>query len=88
VDRGALQSIAKHRTKVWLYFDPDNDLVGFGSLGTTKWPNFPERVSIIPQIGIQSRYHGQPTGAGETKYSHQILDDLCIVSDEVRQLGS
>jgi len=74
---GAIQSIADRGTQVFLYFDEDSDqLVGFGSLGETKWPNFPDRVTLIPQLAIQLAFHGQPQGIGETKFSHQLLDDL------------
>lgn len=74
---GALKSIATRGTKVWLYFDLETDqLVGFGSLGQTTWPSYTEPVSIIPQIAIQTAFQGQPAGAGETKFSHQMLDDL------------
>jgi ribosomal protein S18 acetylase RimI-like enzyme len=72
---GALKSMTRG-TSVWLYYDPDDALVGFGSLGTTRWPNFGGGVAIIPQIGIDGAFHGQPRGHGETKYSHQIMDDL------------
>lgn len=75
-ERGALQSKVKHGTRVWLYFDPEGALVGFGSLGLTQWPEFPKKVSIIPQLAIQQTFRGQPTGEDEVKYSHQILDDL------------
>lgn len=73
---GALKSMADRGNRVWLYFDPNDALVGFGSLGTTRWPKFNEPVSLIPQVAIQSRFQGQPTGEGEIRYSHQIMDDL------------
>lgn len=77
-EHGALKAIATRGTRVWLYFDLESDeLVGFGSLGTTLWPNYaPDRVSVIPQLAIQRQFCGQPKGVGEKKYSHQLLDDL------------
>ncbi|MEX2176863.1 MAG: GNAT family N-acetyltransferase [Pirellulaceae bacterium] len=75
---GALKSIAQWGNKVWLYFDADSDqLVGFGSLGSAVWPNYqPHAVSIIPQLAIHANFHGKPLGAGEIRFSHQLLDDL------------
>jgi hypothetical protein len=73
---GALKSMADHGTSVWLYFDEETDeLVGFGSLGTTTWPGYGQ-ASIIPQLAIQSKFHGQPKGQDEVRFSHQLLDDL------------
>ncbi|MFO0819056.1 MAG: GNAT family N-acetyltransferase [Pirellulales bacterium] len=72
---GVFRSI-KRGTNVWLYFDPDDVLVGFGSLGLTKWPNFDGAVAIIPQMAIACKFQGEPKGIDETRYSHQILGDL------------
>jgi ribosomal protein S18 acetylase RimI-like enzyme len=79
--RGALWSMQKRKTAVFLYFDPSDALVGFGSLGKTNWdwpaPGDPKReLSYIPQMAIQIQFRGMPKGPNETKYSRQIIRDL------------
>jgi len=55
--------------------------VGFGALGKTKW-NWPTpsdkrvAVALIPSVGIQSQFKGQPVGPPEERYSSQIMLDL------------
>ncbi len=74
--QGVYRSMDRN-TKVWLYINADDDtLVGFRSLGTTHWREYANAVSIIPQLGIHRQFRGQPTGPGERKYSHQLLDHL------------
>jgi hypothetical protein len=79
---GALPSIAKHGNQVWLYRNADGELLGFGSLGTTRRSWFPgsvgkELLSIIPQIGIATRFQGEPRGGPkDEKYSRLLLGDL------------
>ncbi len=63
-------------TEVWLYYSPNEELVGFGALGSTKWPPEYEQNAILVQFAVASIFHGQPRGDGEKKYSHQILDDV------------
>lgn len=67
-------------TRVWLYATEEDGLVGFSSLGTSKWALEPGseriRLSIIPWVGIQQRFWGQPDGEGERRFSDQILDHL------------
>jgi ribosomal protein S18 acetylase RimI-like enzyme len=73
----ASYGIDNRGNQVWLYYTDDtNELVGFGSLGSTKWPEFNERVTLIPQLAVATRFKGQPKGPGEVKFSHQIMDDL------------
>ncbi len=79
VPNGVLHSISRYKTKVWLYYTPLGQLVGFGSLGVTKWEWPPEHgtrilMSHIPAMAIQLPFQGQPTD-GE-KFSHQLMADL------------
>ncbi len=77
---GALDAL-EHGDQVWLYATPNGDLVGFGSLGKTsqRWPRSkdpPISVSVIPMVGVDRRFWGQPPGPSEDRYSSRILDDL------------
>lgn len=74
------ESIQKHGTRVWLYRNSQDVIVGFGSLGMTRrrWPpprgeyaNFP----IIPMLGVDHRFHGQPPDPRH-RYSNQIVSHL------------
>jgi hypothetical protein len=93
---GALYRIRKKDCKVWLYFNATTELVGYGSLGKSKWPdpgmNPPIRdlpavpISLIPSVGIQTPFQSGPAGAAyEDKYSTQILNHLVI--EARRKLG-
>jgi GNAT superfamily N-acetyltransferase len=68
--------------QVWLYATDAGELVGFGSLGPAlqRWPaaKDPEiAVSIIPFMGIDRRFWGQPPGVPwQERYSGQILGDV------------
>lgn len=68
-------------TDVWLYVSEEAEVVGFGSLGLSRWnwplPQDPRvQISLIPMVGIQKRFWGQPEGNPADRYSAQILDDL------------
>ncbi len=69
--------------KVWLYATPEKDIVGFGSLTTTRW-HYPEpsskrvAVALIPAVAIQMPFWGKPDGPREGRYSSQILDHLIV----------
>ena len=72
-----------HDTTIWLYYHPDGRIVGFGSLGTTRWRNpYPagpyEEFSIIPALAIQTPFQHLPPDnfGGNVPFSHQILSDL------------
>jgi GNAT superfamily N-acetyltransferase len=77
---GALDEL-EHGAQVWLYATAAGDLVGFGSLSAAsqRWPgpNDPKiAVSVIPMLGVDRGYWGQPPGPPEQRYSAQLLDDL------------
>ncbi len=81
-ENSALEDMRQFGTEVWLYRTPEGSLVGFASLGATTytWPprsKKKERVSVIPCIGIQDHFKGEPKDAPrEERYAYQILDDL------------
>ncbi|MDA1054122.1 MAG: GNAT family N-acetyltransferase [Planctomycetota bacterium] len=76
----SLSSIKKG-TDVWLYKDAD-ELIGFGSLGTTFWkwptPNGPKtQIGIIPACAVQTQFQHKPDGVPrEERYSYLIMGDL------------
>lgn len=77
---GVLHDTRHYRTEVWLYATEDDGLIGFGSLGVTKWqlsPGNPRvRLYIIPNLGLDRRFHGQPDDGSEDRFSNQIMDHL------------
>jgi len=73
-------------TDIWLYLNDDNEIVGYGSLGTSEW-NYPDPyktapggkkvcLNMIPAFAVQSQFHGQPPGHWSQHYSSEILNDL------------
>jgi hypothetical protein len=80
----ALFRNSNHETSVWLYYHPDGRIVGFGSLGLTRWTDpFPDGpwldLSIIPALAIQTEFQHLPRHRGEEdnpSFSHQIVGDL------------
>jgi len=76
---GVLDSL-KRKTKVWIYRNQTENVVGYSSVGFVKW-HWPlpdgdyTTVLYIPMIGIDRRYHGQPPEK-EWRYSHQIMNHL------------
>ena len=67
-------------TRVWLFETGEGEIVGFGSVGPTrwKWPppgGTPTNILLIPMLGIDARYQGQPPDP-EWRYSRQIMGHL------------
>jgi ribosomal protein S18 acetylase RimI-like enzyme len=89
---GALQSIQERGTTVWLYFIDavgEEFLVGFSSLGVTRWrippPDGPTReVGFIPMLGVALSFQGKPNGATGERYSDQIMQH---VIEQARERG-
>lgn len=79
----ALQEIkhTKGKTQVWLYFTAAKELVGYGSLGTTRWP-YPDAgsgrltLAIIPNVAIQKIFQGKPDGPPQNRYSTLMVEHL------------
>jgi len=84
---GARLRLKRGDVEVYLYFDECNDLVGYGSIGASRWPDPTQPapvkglpkvpISLIPSLGIQTRFHGDPAGASsDERYSTQIVEHL------------
>ena len=74
------ESMKNRKTRVWLYRNEQNVLVGYGSLGFTrrKWPppDGPHgNLQIIPMLGLDHHFHGKPPDR-QWRYSHQIISHL------------
>lgn len=81
-ENSVVEDMKRYGTEVWLYRDDQSKLVGFSSLGQTKytWPvgsKKKEKVNVIPFIGVHADFKGEPKDAErDDKYAYQILDDL------------
>ncbi len=84
---GALYCVAERSNQVWLYHTPDNEIIGYGSLCPSHWPDpvVVEKVkkakrvpiTLIPAVGINRRFHGGPYGSPPMeRYSTKILNHL------------
>jgi GNAT superfamily N-acetyltransferase len=77
----AIRNYKRFETDVWLYSTEEDGIVGFGSLGKSKW-HWPlptdERVpiNIIPAVALARQFHGKPAGDPGGRYSTQLLDHL------------
>jgi ribosomal protein S18 acetylase RimI-like enzyme len=80
-DEGVLVDMARFKTKVWLYHNAEGQLVGYGSLGISKW-EWPDmasprtKVHHIPYFGVDKAFHGLPAGPPEGRYGAVIIRDL------------
>ncbi|HEX8524127.1 MAG TPA: GNAT family N-acetyltransferase [Tepidisphaeraceae bacterium] len=77
-DNSASADIEKFNTDVWLYYNRAGNLIGFGSLGLTKWTlgeGSKKKVDVvlIPMVAVAKAHWGQPPG---NCYADQIMDDL------------
>lgn len=79
----------KKGTRVWLFETADGEIIGFGSLGTSKW-NWPPpdgsktTIVLIPMLGFAEKFQGQPTEK-EWRYSHQIMGHLIAEAQKLAQ---
>lgn len=89
----AIDSISQYGSRVWVYRDESEAVVGFGSLGKTRWQWPPPssdytRLLMIPQLGIDVRYRGYPHDP-EWRFSNQIMRHLIYEAQqwasEIRQ---
>lgn len=74
-------------TRVWLFETGRGEIVGFGSVGQAKWRCPPpdgnrEDVVIIPMLGIDARYQGQPDDP-DWRYSNQIMAHLLYETQRI-----
>jgi len=62
----ALKRVRKKSTKIWLYHNQASELIGYGSLGVTKWSIFSDEpkkpVLILPNLGVQKGHQRQGFG--------------------------
>jgi len=83
---GALDDLSNpaFNIEVWLYESPSNELIGYGALGTSRW-TFPDTnnkrtsriVQIIPFLGVQKTYWGQPASKPkQEQFAYLIMGDL------------
>ena len=89
-----LDSIEKQNTRVWIFRDVEDSIVGFASLNQTgdkKWPppaGPRTRLLYIPQLAIASQFHGKPDDPA-WRYSNQIMAHLvleaCEIAKKVRE---
>jgi ribosomal protein S18 acetylase RimI-like enzyme len=81
-----LEDMRQFGTEVWLHRTDAGVFVGYSSLGQTTytWPPKSKRkevVSVIPFIGIDEQFKGEPKGASrDDKFAYQILDELLAVA--------
>jgi ribosomal protein S18 acetylase RimI-like enzyme len=81
-----LEDMRHFGTEVWLHRTDTGVLVGYSSLGQTTytWPPKSKRrevVSVIPFIGIDEPFKGEPKDATrDDKFAYQILDELLAVA--------
>ena len=81
----------KRNTRVWLFENAENEIVGFGSLGTSRWSWPPPdgskvTIALIPMLGIAERFHGQPPDS-QWRYSRQIIGHLIAESQKLARVG-
>lgn len=76
-------------TRVWLFETAEGEIVGFGSLGTSKW-NWPPpdgsktTIVLIPMLGLAEKFQGQPPEK-EWRYSYQIMGHLIAEAQNLAQ---
>jgi GNAT superfamily N-acetyltransferase len=68
-------------TRIWLYVNRAPAIVGYSSLGLTRW-HFPEPTSpktallIVPAVAVRQCFWGMPEGPPDERYSSQIMRHL------------
>jgi len=76
------EAIEQRNTKVWLYFNEEENFVGYGSLGPTTWkypgPRDKQLLTCIPMLGVHSGYHRRG-------YGREILRDLRSKAEVAKQ---
>jgi GNAT superfamily N-acetyltransferase len=80
IQKDAVPAMARG-TKVWLYVNQAGEVVGYGSLGVTRW-KYPDAASrraellIIPAVALRKAFWGKPDGPPKERYSSQIMEHL------------
>lgn len=70
----------KRGTRVWRFETQQGEIVGFGSLGTSRWRWPPPEgaattIVLIPMLGVDRRYQGQPAEP-EWRFARQMTSHL------------
>ena len=81
----------KKGTKVWLFENADSEIVGFGSLGRTRWrwplPDGSDTsILLIPMLGLGTRFQGQPPDP-DWRFARQIMSHLLNKALEISEEG-
>jgi len=63
----AIKFMKKRKTKILLYYNGENEFVGYGSVGTSNWKSlFPEdpnkRIMLLPFLEVQKEHRGKGYG--------------------------
>jgi ribosomal protein S18 acetylase RimI-like enzyme len=74
-------------SRVWLFENQNSDVIGFASLGTSRWRwpppgGSPTTIALIPMLGIDVRFHGLPADP-HWKYSRQIMSHLVAEAQQL-----
>jgi RimJ/RimL family protein N-acetyltransferase len=80
--RKAIEEVEDGKTLVWLYFDDDDQFVGYSSLSDTRWRTPPPKgdfvpLQIIPYLAVATEHQGN-------RYSRAILGDTIAEALERR----
>lgn len=88
IQQHAVEAIS-HGTKVWLYMNRQDRVVGFGSLDVSKSPlRYPTPKSpkvpvlVIPELGLKKEFKGEPKAERTSdpntdgRYSSQVMRHL------------
>ncbi len=93
-ENSVIEDMTRFGTEVWLHRDETGALVGYSSLGQTRytWPlkgKKKELVSVIAFIGVHKDFKGEPKDAArDDKYAYQILDELLAYAAEKAHAGT
>lgn len=87
----ALESRRKG-TRIWLFENQQQVVVGFGSIAVVKWRWPPPdgdktNLVLIPMLGLDERFRGLPTDP-RWRYSRQIMSHLIAQAIEMNRLWS
>ncbi len=86
--RGEALQAMEQGAKVWLYYNENLEVVGYGSLGESRWKYPDPRSSkkttllVIPAVAIQKAFQGKPEGDRDQRYSSQIMSDLLATAQQ------
>jgi ribosomal protein S18 acetylase RimI-like enzyme len=77
----------KRGTRVWLFENTGGEIVGFGSVGRTRWRwPLPDgsytSILLVPMLGLDARFRGQPPDA-EWRFARQIMSHLMSAAREM-----